>query len=204
MKSRSEWLRKTRDYTKQFKFGRKYFKVHKNQQSPEELARIRDSSTPLNASLHASRPLETYSFTPKPGMKPHVSFRENQAGNISPKSPREREMSPFFNKMEAKSSPKLFVDFEKPRTEIKPINTELLGKPRSIIKLRPLVERNEEKTMREPPPVRNLSTPNYRPFSILELSSHPAFKQPRYPKNKPKIYMSNPITGVPTFNTPYS
>lgn len=204
MKSRSEWLNKTRDYTKQFKFGRKYFKVHKNQQSPEELSRINESISPLNASLGAQRPMESYSFTPKPGIKPNASFRVNRVDNISPKFPSEREVSPFFNRMEIKSTSKLVKDYEKPRIETKPFNLELLGKPKTNIKLRPLLERTEEKTMKEPPSVRNFSTPNYRPFSMLDLSSHPAFKQPRYPKNRPKLYMGNPITGILTTNSPYS
>ena len=46
---------------------------------------------------------------------------------------------------------------------------------------------------------RNLSGSKTKNNSFLEYAAHPAFLQPKYTKNRPKILITNPITGVVPF-----
>lgn len=45
--------------------------------------------------------------------------------------------------------------------------------------------------------LRHSSQPSLKPLNYLEYSNHPAFLQPKFTKNHPKLILSNPITGLP-------
>jgi len=45
--------------------------------------------------------------------------------------------------------------------------------------------------------LRHSSLPSLKSLNFLEYCKHPAFLQPKFTKNHPKIILSNPITGLP-------
>lgn len=45
--------------------------------------------------------------------------------------------------------------------------------------------------------MRHSSLPSLKSQNYLEYSNHPAFVQPKFTKNHPKIILTNPITGLP-------
>lgn len=178
MKSRSGWLKRTTDYNKQFKSGRKYFRIHKNQQSPDDLSEKRYQVSPLDHSIDPLRSKKLQSYTPKP-----------------------MSNSPFQAILSEKSFSRESPPQEKPKF-LRKFFSPLDPKPKSVVRIRPNYAEIDYSSLPEIGVTRNKSTSHAKPSPAFDFPLYQAFKQPRFPKNRPKVNFTNPITGIPLIDYP--
>ena len=172
MKSRSNWLKHTREYSKQTNSGRKYFMVHKNHHSPDLLQDSSFASVNLNSS--------------------QLIKQQNNSLLISPK-PRTYSKSPLLNALDEK----VFLQQLKKKDSELQLLRKLYNETNKKLKSFETFKKFQENSLIKLPELsftRNKSSQNYKPDSFLEVSNNP-FHQPRFPKNRPKLFSNNPITG---------
>lgn len=180
MKSRSGWLKRTTEYNKQFKSGRKYFGIHKNQQSPNDLSEKRPQVSPLNQSIEPPKNKKFQSYTPKPMLKSHTPFQAILSEKSHLRESPTQEKPGFLRKFFSPLDPK----------------------PKSVNRIRPNYAEIDYTPLPEIGVFRNKSTSHAKPSPLFDFPLYQAFKQPRFPKNRPKINITNPITGIPLIEFP--
>ena len=193
MKSRSGWLKHTQEYAKREKTtGRKYFRVHKNHESPDPKLKNQDSVSPLNrsdAKLHLN---ESISFTPKPLKNLPISYMKYEdtqslAKELQKKDEELRILRNLFNENDRRL---------KSVERFKPSKDNLIGhNPSELSHAKETLKANIFPELKSN---RNKSTTNCKNDSVLDLMMQSALMQPRYPKNRPKVFLTNPITGIPS------
>jgi hypothetical protein len=183
MQSRSYWLQHTRDYSKQ-NCGRRYYNIHKNHHSPHFSPELDTAKSVrmMNSSLIAPITSDTK----------FVKLKKN-SNLLNP-------LSDTKNKQEIQQE--LIKKLEEQDLEIinlKKHFEETSQRIKSFERLKLVEHTPRLNLLPELDILRNKSTPSTRPI-FLDLSTHPAFKQPRFPKNRPKLHFNNPITGIPMQN----
>lgn len=166
MKARFDWEKVAKQSEKFERGGRKRFEMHKNQHN------LVLSPIVLDNGVYKEK---IVSKTPEP-----TSFR------IAPR-PERNDQSFFYKQLKAKESEILNLKRLYNDTSRK---LQIYERASSRSKMRQIVL-----DISSPIYKRNV-TPDYKKNSYLDLQSHPAFIQPKFTKNHPKILLSNPITGI--------
>lgn len=188
MNSRSGWLNHTREYLKQDQIGKKFFKVHKNVHnfdlSPKSLTPINNRKLDLSdhqdkLQIKLSEIRQDARLTPNLGRI--IKDKDQEISNL-------RKMY-----KEATSKLKIFETNKQSKEEeiVRPSLASASYKKIDINEMRlpvrqGLISGNYS--------VRNKSTHNYRPEHFQDFSF---LNSVRFTKNRPKIVLGNPITGIP-------
>ncbi|OMJ67968.1 hypothetical protein SteCoe_34727 [Stentor coeruleus] len=168
--SRSDWLKFPVKPTQLRKAGKKRFEVHKNQHNvllyPDSSSEIKNSYLDVENSSKTPQPQRVKRFTK---LEPLES-----AFYVKRLKEKETELS-------------VIKDLYKATTH------KLLEYEKKIIlssRIRPAEEISDLGIRR------GGRTPDLKRNNYLGMAGHPAFVQPKYTKCKPKIVLSNPITGI--------
>ena len=174
MNSRCIWLQETREYLKQDIPKKRYFKIHKNLQSPDQSPKHSPDTTPRALSI----PNNAYKSISDP-IKPNPSSLDYDH-LIKKKDSEIKTLQNLYSEANNRFKSLEKTLFIKPN----PYSLNSFRKP-SINLISPL-----KTTMK--PPSRTKSTLNYRKPNPENSSIHQ-----RLLKNRPKIVLSSPITGLP-------
>jgi hypothetical protein len=203
MNSRSSWLQRTRDYAKSIQ-GRKYFIIHKNQHNLELAADSSLAKSPTTEKSLKSIKGDHSSHTPLPqrsSISPVKLLTDDK--NLTLKLKEKDNEIKLLRQLYDETNRKLqsVEQTRKIEGNLKILDT---GSPsvreRKIVL--PEIERNtrfteNEKLLQMPEfeKMRNKSTPNNKPYLYIDLQ-HSLFNQPKFTKSRPKLVLSNPITGI--------
>ena len=186
MKSRASWLNNTREYLKQDIPKKKYFKVHKNLHnfdfSPKSLTPISnrkfqmpvESATPDLSPVKLLKPREV-----PPALHQILKEKDSEISNL--KQLYEEANSRLKNVENQR--------FVKKNLENLSINSPKRSLLPDLSVLHNSLVPNKV--------TRNKSTQNYRLDTFTDFH---LLNQTRFTKNRPKIVLGNPITGIPLIN----
>jgi nucleotidyltransferase/DNA polymerase involved in DNA repair len=180
MNSRAKWLNYTRDLLKQDIPKKKYFKVHKNLHnfdfSPKSLSPLNkktdstpDMHNPSLIPLHQLKTIET-----SKNLNRILKEKDSEISNL-------KQLYEEANSRLKKVENERFIQGNLDFLQISPKKSVLPD-------LSPSPKLDSLKVSR------NKSTLNYRPEVF---SDFPHLNQTRFTKNRPKLILGNPITGIP-------
>ena len=186
MKSRASWLNNTREYLKQDRPKKKYFKVHKNLHnfdfSPKSLTPISnrklhmpaESTTPDLSPIKVLKTLDV-----SPTLHQILKEKDSQISNLKQLY---EEANSRLKNVENQRFVKMNLE-----------NLSINSPKRSILPNLSVLNNSLVPTK----VTRNKSTQNYRldSFNYFHI-----LNQTRFTKNRPKIVLGNPITGIPLIN----
>lgn len=171
MKSRSDWLKFAGRGNGEHKEGRKRFEIHKNQHKcviyPESPSRVIEKTFTREKNI-AKTPLARRVKTFKKLEPIETNFYKQVIQE------KDLEISRLKGLYSETNKKLLECEIKKASPSDK-----ALKKNYSDIFLR-----------------RSGLTPDYKRNNFLDYCKHPAFLQPKYTKNSPKMVLSNPITGI--------
>ena len=186
MKSRASWLNNTREYLKQDRPKKKFFKVHKNVHtidfSPKSL-------TPLNNHKFQIPP---DSLTPE--LSPVKSTKTNEISSTLKLIIKEKD-SEISNLRKLYDEANCRLKNVENQRYVK-MNLENLSISSPKKSMLPDLSALNNSGMSSKV-IRNKSTQNYRVDTFNDFNF---LNQARFTKNRPKIVFGNPITGIPLLN----
>ncbi|OMJ67918.1 hypothetical protein SteCoe_34795 [Stentor coeruleus] len=170
MKSRSEWLKLAGKERKYGKSGKKRFLIHKNHHikilNLESTLREKDSFLSEHVTTKTPQPIRIKMFTKLEPIDKKIYW----------KNPIEKQTENFDIKTLDKVATANNFGVEK-KISLESRFKHLKDNSETFIK-------------------RYWKVPEYKSYSNLDMVNHPAFAQPKFTKNNPKIMLSNPITGI--------
>ena len=188
MNSRSGWLNHTREYLKQDQIGKKFFKVRKNihnfDLSPKSLTPLNNRK--LDLSDHQDKmQIKLYEIRQDARMTPNlgriIKDKDQEITNL-------RKMY-----KEATSKLKIFESNKQSREE-EIVRPSLASSSYKRIDINEIKLPVRQGLISGNYSVRNKSTRKYRPDNFQDFSF---LNSVRFTKNRPKIVLGNPITGIP-------
>lgn len=199
MNNRSSWLHHTRDYLKQDLKGRRYYRVHKNYHDHSPFA---DEKSPTNQTRKLR---EEQSSTPSPT---HIIKLKNST--FKPSEDKDLTQVLIKKDTELNLLRQLYNEAnEKLRTvekirfiegNLKNLPTNDKKSPPRLPQIDSFIQEKSSNGNHTPLPElnnkRNKSTPSCKYNIFPEMQSHSLFQQPVFTKNRPKIILGNPITGL--------
>jgi hypothetical protein len=186
MSSRSGWLNHTRDYLKQNLMGKKYFKVHKNlhivELSPKSVSPINNRRQVPEENDHQI-PLKLEKIARPQGLTPDLGRM------LKEKDSEIRNLRKLYHEATSKlqgisSSKETPVNL---RSDLASSSFKKIQLDENSSIFRPMVGSHNFTT-------RNKSTQNARGEKFPDFS---ALNSVRFTKNRPKLVLSSPITGIP-------
>lgn len=187
MKARSEWLNHSPngDSTS---FGKKRFPVHKNKNSSQFQQVIYPSTSPIRRSLpsivESTKKIRIKELTKEVEVQVETDQISRLEQQLKDKETQLSIMQNIFNhstnRVKENNSR---IDYEIFRRQKTDSNVE---------ENTPVASGNRESSL----VIRNSSLPTIRSSKFIDYAHHPAFIQPKFTRSRPKIILTNPITGV--------